>query len=125
MNILDYKNKRVHFIAIGGSSMSGLAMMLKNLGFDKLSGSDAYTIAVIGDGAFTGGMVHEALNNVEKDLRLIIVLNENEMSIAKNTGRFANTLAKIRRGHAYFKAKKVTRNFVKSIPSLSCSFPSS
>jgi len=40
MNILDFKNKRVHFIAIGGSSMSGLAMMLKNLGFDRLSGSD-------------------------------------------------------------------------------------
>ncbi len=89
------------------------------LGFaitDKLAGSDAYSIAVIGDGAFTGGMVHEALNNVEKDLRLIIVLNENEMSIAKNTGRFANSLARIRRRKAYFKAKKVTRNVLKSIP---------
>lgn len=40
MNILDYKNKRVHFIAIGGSSMSGLAMMLLNLGFTGVSGSD-------------------------------------------------------------------------------------
>lgn len=89
------------------------------LGFaiaDKLSGSDAYSVAVIGDGAFTGGMVHEALNNVDKNLRLVIVLNENEMSIAKNTGRFANTLAHIRRGKAYFSAKKVTRNVLKSIP---------
>lgn len=40
MNLMDYKNKKVHFIAVGGSSMSGLAMMLHNLGFDKLSGSD-------------------------------------------------------------------------------------
>ena len=89
------------------------------LGFaisDKLAGKDAYSVAIIGDGAFTGGMVHEALNNVEKDLRLIIVLNENEMSIAKNTGRFANTLARIRQRKAYFNAKKVTRNFVKSLP---------
>lgn len=89
------------------------------LGFaisDRLAGNDAYSVAVIGDGAFTGGMVHEALNNVEKNLRLIIVLNENEMSIAKNTGRFANTLAHIRRGKAYFSAKKVTRNVLKSIP---------
>ncbi|MBQ5793424.1 MAG: 1-deoxy-D-xylulose-5-phosphate synthase [Clostridia bacterium] len=99
-----------------GHSSTSISAALGFAMTDKLSGSDAYTIAVIGDGAFTGGMVHEALNNVEKDLRLIIVLNENEMSIAKNTGRFANTLAKIRRGHAYFKAKKVTRNFVKSIP---------
>ena len=89
------------------------------LGFaitDKLSGSDAYSIAVIGDGAFTGGMVHEALNNVDKHLRLIIVLNENEMSIAKNTGRFAKTLARIRRRKAYFNAKKVTRSVLKGIP---------
>ena len=73
-------------------------------------------VKVIGDGAFTGGMVHEALNNVEKNLRLVIVLNENEMSIAKNTGRIANTLAHIRRGKAYFNAKKVTRNVLNSIP---------
>ena len=51
---------------------------------------------LIGDGAYTGGMVHEALNNVEKDLRLIIVLNENEMSISKNIGRFAKHLSKLR-----------------------------
>ena len=99
-----------------GHSSTSISAALGFAMTDKLSGSDAYTVAVIGDGAFTGGMVHEALNNMEKDLRLIIVLNENEMSIARNTGRFANTLAKIRRGQAYFKAKKVTRNFVKSIP---------
>ena len=99
-----------------GHSSTSISAALGFAMTDKLSGSDAYSIAVIGDGAFTGGMVHEALNNVEKDLRLIIVLNENEMSIARNTGRFANTLAKIRRGKAYFKAKKVTRNVLKSIP---------
>ncbi len=101
-----------------GHSSTSISAALGFAVTDKLSGSDAYTIAVIGDGAFTGGMVHEALNNIEKDLRLIIVLNENEMSIAKNTGRFANTLAHIRRGKAYFKAKKVTRNVLKSIPLL-------
>lgn len=99
-----------------GHSSTSISAALGFAVTDKLSGSDAYSIAVIGDGAFTGGMVHEALNNVEKDLRLIIVLNENEMSIAKNTGRFANTLAHIRRGKAYFRAKRVTRNVLKSIP---------
>ena len=99
-----------------GHSSTSISAALGFAVTDKLAHSDAYTVAVIGDGAFTGGMVHEALNNVEKDLRLIIVLNENEMSIAKNTGRFANNLARIRRGKAYFKAKKVTRNVVKGIP---------
>ena len=50
------------------------------LGFaqaDRLLGVDASTIVVLGDGAFTGGMVHEALNNCERNLRLIIILNEN------------------------------------------------
>ena len=99
-----------------GHSSTSISAALGFAMTDRLSGSDAYSVAIIGDGAFTGGMVHEALNNVDKNLRLIIVLNENEMSIAKNTGRIANTLAHIRRGKAYFNAKKVTRNAVKGIP---------
>ena len=57
------------------------------LGFseaDRLSGSDAYTVCVFGDGAFTGGMIHEALNNCRKDLNLIMILNENDPSVSQN-----------------------------------------
>jgi len=89
------------------------------LGFavaDKLAGRDSHTVAVIGDGAFTGGMVHEALNNCNKNLNLTIILNENEMSISKNTGRFAKNLAKLRTSGGYFKAKATTRGIVQSIP---------
>ena len=89
------------------------------LGFaisDKLSGSDAYTIAVLGDGAFTGGMIHEALNNCDENLKLIIILNENEMSISKNIGRFAQNMAKTRSKKGYFKAKRVTANIIKGVP---------
>lgn len=89
------------------------------LGFaisDKLSGKDSYTIAVVGDGAYTGGMIHEALNNCRKDLNLIIVMNENEMSISKNIGRFAKNLAKLRASAGYFKTKKATGAFLKRIP---------
>ena len=89
------------------------------LGFaisDKLSGNGAYTIAVVGDGAYTGGMIHEALNNCRKDLNLIIVMNENEMSISKNIGRFAKNLAKLRTTSGYFKTKKATGAFLKKIP---------
>ena len=89
------------------------------LGFataDKLSGSDAYTVAVFGDGAYTGGMIHEALNNCQKDLKLIIILNENEMSISKNIGRFANNLSKIRATTGYIKTKRATGSFLNKIP---------
>ncbi len=89
------------------------------LGFaraDRLRGSDAYSIAVVGDGAFTGGMIHEALNNCAKDLRLIIILNENEMSISKNTGRFAKNLARLRTSSGYIRTKQATRTFVSRIP---------
>ena len=89
------------------------------LGFaisDHLDGSDAYTVVVLGDGAYTGGMIHEALNNCRPDLKLIIILNENEMSISKNIGRFANSLAKVRTRSSYFKTKKATGVFLQKIP---------
>lgn len=83
---------------------------------DRISGSDAFSVAVVGDGAFTGGMVHEALNNCRGDLKLIVILNENEMSISKNTGAFANHIAKIRSSPSYLSTKSRTGNFVSRIP---------
>ena len=89
------------------------------LGFaisDKLSGSDAHTVVVLGDGAYTGGMIHEALNNSQKALNLIIVLNENEMSISKNIGKFAQNLSRLRTRPGYFKTKRATGRFLRKIP---------
>ena len=89
------------------------------LGFaisDKLSGSNAYTVVVLGDGAYTGGMIHEALNNCRKDLNLIIILNENEMSISKNIGSFATNLSKLRAKPGYLKTKRTTGNILNKIP---------
>ncbi len=74
---------------------------------------DSYVIAVIGDGAMTAGMVYEALNNIghlHHD-RLIIVLNDNEMSISKNIGAISTYLNKLMTG----KHIQETRNKVKSI----------
>lgn len=89
------------------------------LGFaisDRLKKSDAYTVVVIGDGAYTGGMIHEALNNCRKDLNLVIILNENEMSISRNIGWFARYLSRLRTKSGYFKTKKATGGFLKKIP---------
>ena len=99
-----------------GHSSTSLSAALGFATADRLNGSDAYTVAVVGDGAYTGGMIHEALNNCRKDLRLIIVLNENEMSISKNIGRFASHLSKLRTSSGYFKTKRATGIFFKKIP---------
>jgi len=82
----------------------------------KLDGSERYTIAVLGDGAYTGGMIHEALNNVDKDQRLILILNDNKMSISRSTGGFARHLANVRATSGYHNTKRRTRNFLQKIP---------
>ena len=99
-----------------GHSSTSLSAALGFAQGDRMSGSDAFTVAVIGDGAFTGGMIHEALNNITPGLRLIIIINENEMSISKNIGRFATHMAKLRRKSGYFKTKKGISRFLKRIP---------
>ena len=67
-----------------GHSSTSLSAALGFAEADKLSGSEAFTVCVFGDGAFTGGMIHEALNNCRKDLRLVIILNENDLSVSQN-----------------------------------------
>lgn len=83
-----------------------------------LAGNDAFSIAIVGDGAFTGGMVYEALNNCDrtKGIKLVIVLNENEMSISKNIGAVAKALSKIRNSPGYFRTKAMTRGFINKLP---------
>ena len=99
-----------------GHSSTSVSAALGFAEADKMRGSDAYTVAVVGDGAFTGGMIHEALNNCKKKLRLIIIINENEMSISKNIGLFAKSLSRIRIKPGYFKAKDMTGRILKKIP---------
>ncbi len=99
-----------------GHSSTSLSAALGFAISDKLNGSDAYTVVVVGDGAYTGGMIHEALNNCRKQLNLIIIMNENEMSISKNIGRFATNLSKLRTKSGYFKTKRATGALLKKIP---------
>ncbi len=99
-----------------GHSSTAISAAIGLAQADALAGRENYTVAVVGDGAFTGGLVHEALNNIDKNLHLIIIMNENEMSISKNTGSFAKYLAKIRATEGYLKTKSFTRKFVSKIP---------
>ncbi len=77
----------------------------------------AYTVVVIGDGALTGGMALEGLNNISSIKgRVIVVLNDNKMSISKNVGGFAKHLNKVRTNPRYYKLKNVIEKFVRKIP---------
>ena len=111
------KEESVYDCFGAGHSSTSLSAAIGFAEADRIKGSDAYTVVVLGDGAFTGGMIHEALNNLNKDLtRLIIILNENEMSISKNIGRFAASIARLRKKNSYFKVKRFTVSFIKKIP---------
>ncbi len=85
----------------------------------QLSGNDNYVVCVVGDGSFTNGMIYEALNNCNsKNLKLIIILNDNEMSISSNVGSLAKYLSKIRTSTKYFKAKRGVQKRLRKIPYL-------
>lgn len=76
-----------------------------------------YVIAVIGDGALTGGMALEALNDAgNSNTNLIVVLNDNEMSIAKNVGGISDFLTRIRTRKLYNKSNRYIKNAVSHIP---------
>lgn len=78
---------------------------------------DNYTVAVIGDGSLTGGLVYEALNNAGRsDSKLIIILNDNKMSISKNVGSVARYLAITRSKKRYVRMKDRLEKFLSRIP---------
>ena len=101
-----------------GHSSTSISAALGFAESEKLKGSDAYSVAVIGDGAYTGGMVHEALNNCSPELKLIIVLNENGMSISLNKGTFASYLTRVRTSKGYRGWKSGTKSVLRHIPVL-------
>lgn len=82
-----------------------------------LKGEKGTAVAVIGDGALTGGMAYEALNNAgNENGNFVVVLNDNEMSISKNVGSLAYDLAKLRNRPKYHNFKFALSSFLLKIP---------
>ena len=80
-------------------------------------GQSGEVIAVIGDGSLTGGMAYEALNNIgSSDSKVIIVINDNGMSISKNIGGVSRHLNKLRTSHRYAGAKREIKNRLDKMP---------
>lgn len=83
----------------------------------RLNGESGAVAAVVGDGAFTGGMAYEALNNAGKTAtNLTLVLNDNAMSIGKSTGALARYLSHIRSTKRYFTAKERVKSALSAVP---------
>ncbi len=83
----------------------------------KLGGKSGTVAAVIGDGALTGGMAYEGMNNAAKlGTGLVLVLNDNAMSISKSTGALARYLAQIRSTRKYYHAKEQVKSALSGVP---------
>lgn len=102
----------------GHSSTSLSAAMGMALARD-LKGEKNKVVAVIGDGALTGGMALEALNHIGHEKKnLMVILNDNEMSIAPNVGALHHYLGKIRTDRHYQKAKDELQSLLNKIPAI-------
>ncbi|MBR2635162.1 MAG: 1-deoxy-D-xylulose-5-phosphate synthase [Clostridia bacterium] len=110
------RREESEFDAFGtGHSGTGISAALGFSKAKRLKGEDGFTVAVIGDGAFTGGMVFEALNNVSPEDRIIIILNDNGMSIAKSVGRIKSALNSMRTA-GYYRFKSGVQSTLSGIP---------
>src|SRR3954453_7102724 len=90
------------------------------LGFaiaQKLSGGSGKAIAMIGDGALSAGMAYEAMNNAEAaGNRLVVILNDNDMSIAPPVGSMRNALARLVSSNKYLAPRKIAQKIARAMP---------
>jgi len=100
-----------------GHSSTAVSAALGLVKARDLSGENNKVVAVLGDGALTGGMAFEAINNAGRlKTNFIIVLNDNNMSISENVGGLANYLAKLRTSTRYTLLKENMENTLNQMP---------
>lgn len=100
-----------------GHSTTSLSSAIGLARAKQLNGDDSRVIAIIGDGAFGGGMAYEAMNNLDQTLKnLIVVLNDNEMSISKSVGSLARYLLELRTSSGYLNKKKEIQLALENTP---------
>lgn len=108
----------VHDTFISGHSSTSVSVACGIAEAMKLQGKNNYTIAVIGDGAMTGGMFYEAMNNCGRDRQsnLIVILNDNNMSISKSVGSLSKYLTSLRNTEKYLHTKRAVERGLGKIP---------
>ncbi len=106
-----------HDIFSSGHSSTSISAAVGLARAKQIKGEKGKVIAVIGDGALTGGLAYEALNNSGNDnSNLIVVLNDNNMSISKNVGSMAKNLTTIRTSKKYVTFKSKFQHQLARIP---------
>lgn len=100
-----------------GHSSTSISAALGMAVAAKTQGLDRHAVAIIGDGAMTAGMAFEALNNAgDMDANLLVVLNDNDMSISNNVGALNNYLAKILSGKLYENMRRSGKKVLSAVP---------
>lgn len=113
------RSESEHDVWEAGHSSTSLSGAMGMALARDLKGEDNRVVAIIGDGALTGGMALEALNHIgDEKKNLIVVLNDNEMSIAPNVGAMHHYLSKIRTDRHYQKAKEELHHLLTKIPAI-------
>lgn len=113
------RSESVHDAFGAGHSSTSISAAVGLAKARDLRGEDSNVIAVIGDGALTGGMPYEAMLNAGNNKsNLIVILNDNEMSIDPNVGGMAEYLSRARSNPSYTKSKEEVEDLLKKIPAI-------
>lgn len=110
-------SESIHDAFIAGHASNAVSVSLGMARARTLQGEDYHVIALMGDGALTGGLSYEGLNDAgESGERLIVILNDNGMSIEENVGGISKHLSILRLKPSYFLIKKLYRLVTSAIP---------
>ncbi len=112
------KRKESEYDTFGaGHASTSISAALGMAVANTINEVDSEVVAIIGDGSLTGGMAFEALNNAgDLDANLLVILNDNEMSISPNVGAISNYLARILSGQAYSTVREGSKTVLSTLP---------
>ncbi|SDW54034.1 1-deoxy-D-xylulose-5-phosphate synthase [Marininema mesophilum] len=117
------RNESEHDCWETGHSSTSLSGAMGMAAARDIKGEKFRVIPIIGDGALTGGMALEALNHIgNEQADMMVILNDNEMSISPNVGALHNYLGKLRTNRSYHKIKDEVEALLKKIPSVGGTF---
>ena len=102
---------------VAGHASSSVSIALGMARARTLLGENYDVVALVGDGAATGGMIYEALNDLAVSKEpMVVILNDNEMSISRSSGGLSRHLSKVRSSQNYLHAKRYYRTILKKLP---------
>ncbi len=111
------RRESIHDVYETGHSSTSISAAMGIATSNRINGVKGESIAVIGDGSMTGGLVYEALNHLgESKEKVIIILNDNAMSISQNTGGLSRHLTELRASKSYLRLKRKSKNILSKLP---------